>query len=134
VGTDRTDERIERALLAAQAAWYVGSGMWGVVAKRHYVRTHDLSADPWIFRAHRAWLVLVGAVAGLASRPGPVSDEARAIAAGSALALGTNDLYAGLREDSARIYAVDMSGEVAFLVAWAILYRRRLRSQDSTSG
>jgi hypothetical protein len=119
----------ESALLAAQAAWYVGSGLWGVVAKRHYVETHDLTADPWIFRAHRAWLVLVGSVCAVGSRRPGVSPEARALAAGTATALALNDLYAGLREGSARIYAVDMAGEVAFLAGWAWSSRARLRGR-----
>lgn len=124
-------ERGERALLAAQAAWYVGSGMWGVLAKRHYIETHDLTANPWIFRAHRAWLVLAGVVCALGARPGPVSAEARALAGGTAFALASNDLYAGAREGAARIYAIDMTGEVAFLVAWGVIQRRRSNARTA---
>jgi hypothetical protein len=111
-------------LLGAQAAWYLGSGLWGIAAKRHYVRTHNLTADPWIFRAHRAWLTLAGGVCALGARQETVSPEVRALAVGSAAALALNDLYGSLRESSPRIYAVDMTGELAFLAGWAWSWRQ----------
>ena len=122
---------VERALLGAQAAWYLGSGLWGIVAKGHYVKTHKLTADPWIFRAHRSWLMLVGGVCALGARQDAVAPEVRALAVGSAAALALNDFYGSLRESSARIYAVDMTGELAFLAGWAWSLRRvRLDGED----
>lgn len=117
-------DTVERALLGAQAAWYLVSGLWGVVAKRHYVATHNLTSDPWIFRAHRGWLVLVGGACALGARQPTASPEVRALAAGSAAMLASNDLYGLSRESSPRIYSVDMAGELVFLAGWAWSWQR----------
>lgn len=107
-----------RSLYAAQAGWYLGSGLWSLLLPRHYRRVHEVERDWWVEKTHAVFLTLIGATLGAAAARGTDPGEARVLGAGAAGGLAVVDALAARRQGLARIYLVDLTGEAIFTLAW----------------
>jgi hypothetical protein len=119
----RSVQTAARLTALTQGASYLYFGLWALVWKRHYIRTHELSGqDPWVLRAHALWMILIGSTLARAGIGKRVDDTARALAVGSATAFALNDAYSIARV--APIYRLDLAYELGFVGVWATLTRR----------
>lgn len=108
----------ERAVLRAQAAYYLATGVWPLIAPNAFQAVTGPKTDMWLVKTFG---VLVGAV-GLslaAGARGPVRAETRVLAAGSAAALGAADAWYAGRGRIRWTYLIDAAGQAALLLALA---------------
>jgi hypothetical protein len=119
----------ESRVYIAQGLWYLLPGLWSLLARDHYRRVHRLTSDYWIDRAHALWLTLVGAVLTSAGLRQQVTFEIRLLGFGTAAGLSGVTGLVQRREGVARVYVLDLLGELAFagmlLATW---WLRRTRS------
>ena len=116
--------RAESAVSVAQGLWLLVPGLWLGVFPRHYRRVHGVERDYWIERVHALWLTLVGSVlitAGLRRRP---SVETRLLGLGASAGLAAADISAARKTGLARIYFVDLVGELVFALLGPLSWRR----------
>ena len=114
----------ESALSVAQGLWLLVPGLWLGLFPEHYRQVHEVERDYWIERVHALWLTLVGSVlitAGLRRRS---SFETRLLGLGSSAGLAAADIAAARKTGLARIYMVDLLGELAFALLTPLSWRR----------
>ena len=116
--------RAESAVSVAQGLWLLVPGLWLGLFPEHYRRIHDVERDYWIERVHALWLTLAGSVlitAGVRRRPTP---ETRLLGLGASAGLAAADISAARKTGVARIYFVDLVGELAFALLGPLSWRR----------
>jgi hypothetical protein len=120
----RTSRPTESALLVTQGLWLLLPGLWLGLFPSHYRKVHEVERDYWIERVHALWLTLVGGVlvtAGLRRRP---SLETRLLGLGSSTGLAAADIAAARKTGLARIYLIDLLGELVFALLGPLSWRR----------
>jgi hypothetical protein len=116
--------RRESVVSIAQGLWLLVPGLWLGFFPDHYRKVHGAERDYWIERVHAVWLTLVGSVlviAGLRRRP---SLETRVLGLGASAGLAAADIAAARKTGLARIYFVDLVGELAFALLAPLTWRR----------
>lgn len=117
------DPRHRTVTALLQGGSYIGFGLWSLLAREHYRRTHRIRRDDWVLNAHGAWLLAVGStLAAGALRRAADRPELRLLGAGSALGLALNDLASVRRLPE--IYRADLAYELGLLGAWLLPGRR----------
>jgi hypothetical protein len=115
-----------RVTATVQGGSYVYFGLWALLRRRSYIRTHGLEGqEGWVLRAHALWMILIGSTLLKAVARDRIDETSRRLAMGSATALAVNDAYSIRR--AAPIYRVDLGYELGVLGAWATLARRQRR-------
>lgn len=112
--------------VAAQAAYFLTSGLWAVAHRRSFEAVTGPKADYWLVRVVGGLAAAIGAALALGARrePGP---ETVALAAGSAATFALADAVYVARGRIRRVYLLDLAAEAAFL-AWPLAARARGRS------
>jgi adenylate cyclase len=110
-----------------QGGSYFGFGLWSLVARKHYRKTHRIESNDWVLNAHGAWLLAVGSTLAIgALRRQADRPELRMLGAASAIGLALNDI--ALRERLPPIYRADLAYELGLMGAWLVpepRFRRR---------
>jgi hypothetical protein len=114
----------ESAVSVAQGLWLLVPGLWLAFFPKHYRKVHDVECDYWIERVHALWLTLVGSVLVAAGVRRRRSLETRLLGLGSATGLAGSDIAAARKTGLARIYFVDLMGELAFALLGPLSWRR----------
>jgi hypothetical protein len=106
-----------RQLAAAQAAYYVTSGLVPFVSRRHFERVTGRKADWWLVLAVAGLVEAIGLTLGVVARrrPGP---EAVVLGAGSAATLGLIDVVYVRRRVISPVYLADAAAELPLALAW----------------
>lgn len=129
-GPIRVSERSrERAATIAHGLWLLVPGLWLGFFPSHYRRVHDVQRDYWIERVHSMWLSLVGGVILAAGVRGHETAETQTLSLGSSLGLAAADIAAAKKTGLARIYFVDLAGQLLFALLGLIRLGRRYCSQ-----
>jgi hypothetical protein len=115
----------QRLVLAAQATYFLVTGLWALVSYRTFEAVTGRKRDDWLVKTLAAFIIPVGAALALAARRPEPSPEARLLAAGSATALGLADLIYVLRGRIPRIYLLDSVAEAVLIVALFATGRNR---------
>jgi hypothetical protein len=119
LGPRCAEGRLSSGAALVQGGSYVGFGLWSLLGRDHYRRTHRIRHDTWVLNAHGVWLITVGATLVLgAMRKGAIRPELRLLGAGSALGLAINDLV--LLRHLPPIYRADLVYELAVAGAWLV--------------
>jgi len=111
---------------AAQAAFYVGTGLWPLVHRESFERVTGPKADFWLAQTVGVLVTAVGA--GLAHSliaERDVSAEVRTIACASALGLALVDLVFVARRRVSPIYLLDAAAEATLIAGWVRASRSR---------
>jgi len=117
---------VERALIwvaAAQAGYFVITGLWPLLHVRSFMAVTGPKTDVWLVKTVGVLILVVGAAIGLAAWRRHVTPEVFVLAIGSAAALGFVDVYYHLRGVIARVYLLDAVAEAVLIVAWVIAWR-----------
>lgn len=131
LATDR--ERRERArplrlVLRMQAAYFLVTGLWGVVHRPSFEWIAGPKTDYWLVRVAGSLIAAIGAVLVLgARRPGAPATEVLLLASGSAAALGAVEAHYSARRRISLVYLADALLEAVFVVAVLALWARARR-------
>jgi len=104
----------------SQGLFYVVTGLWPVLHFRSFEKVTGPKVDKWLVRTFGGLVAAVGAtlIAGAFERR-----RSRALAIlgiGSAMALGTADVWFSLRGRISKVYLGDAAAEGAIAAAWAL--------------
>src|SRR5688572_12925168 len=113
-----------RHLLQGQAAYYVLTGAWALVDIGSFQKVTGPKVDTWLVKMVGMLVVVIGAVLGLASRRRGVSPEIATLAAGSAAAFTSIDVFYVARRRISPVYLLDALAEVLLMAAWGLALRR----------
>jgi hypothetical protein len=128
----RRDARgLRRATLSAQAVYFTITGVWPLLHRRSFERITGPKSDFWLVQTVGALVAVVGFVIGRAAATRRHSDgDVLALAAGSALALGTLETYYAARRRISVVYLLDAALELAFI--GGLIWRRSRREERPT--
>jgi hypothetical protein len=107
-----------RGLAVTQAVYYASTGIWPLFDIESFERVTGPKADRWLVRTVGALVTAIGASLALAARDDPERPETVALAAGSAVALGTIDVVYVAKRRISPVYLIDALAQAALLVAW----------------
>jgi hypothetical protein len=116
-----------RALAVGHGSYYLLTGLWPVVGIGSFQAVTGDKTDLWLVKTVGLLIAAVGAsilVSGRRQEPGV---ETVVLAAGSALALGTIDVYYTLAGVISKVYLLDAPVEAALAAAWIAFQARRRR-------
>ena len=101
-----------------QGAYFVLTGLWPLVHTRSFLAVTGPKTDIWMLKTLSGLITAVGAVLLQAGIRNGRSAEARSLAAGSALALMSADIYYVGKGTISRVYLLDAAAEALLLTAW----------------
>lgn len=109
----------EQHVAAAQAVFYVGTGVWPLVHRASFERVTGPKTDFWLAQTVGVLVTAVGAGLAQALLKGrDVSPEVRTIACGSALGLALVDVVFVARRRISPVYLLDAAAEVGLVAGW----------------
>jgi hypothetical protein len=109
----------ERAILTAQGAYYVTTGVVPFVSRRAFEAVTGPKLEWWLVQTVGALVTVVGGALLSGARQGRITPELRGIAAGSAASLATIDIVYVARRRIAPTYLLDATVQLALLAALA---------------
>ena len=124
----------ERGVAAAQAAYFVGTGVWPLVSRRSFELVTGPKTDFWLAQTVGVVVTAIGASLGQAAARRRIAPELRTVAVASALGLGLVDVYFVARGRIARTYLIDAVAEAALVAAWLAADGRPNGFQETASG
>ena len=105
----------ERAVLRAQGAYYVATGVLPFMSRRAFEAVTGPKREWWLVETVGALVTVIGGALLSGSRPGRSSPELLAVAAGSAAALGAIDVIYVARGRISPRYLLDAAAQLALL-------------------
>lgn len=100
-----------------QAAYYLVSGTWPLVAYRSFEAVTGPKREPWLVKMVGLLTMVIGGV--IATDPAGRTPQTRRLAIGAAVAYATVDVwYAAVRRRIRPIYLMDAMAEAALAGAW----------------
>ncbi len=113
------------ALGRLHAAFYVGGGIWPLIAYRSFEAVTGPKREPWLVKTVGLLTALTGGL--IAADPSGSERSTRRLAVGTALVYAAVDLwYAGVRRQVRPIYLLDAVAELGLAAAWMARPRRTL--------
>lgn len=115
----------ERAVLVAQAGYYVTTGLLPFVSRRAFEAVTGPKREWWLVQTVGALVTVVGSALLAGVRTDRVTPELRGIAAGSAASLAAIDIVYVAQRRIAPTYLADAAAQLALLGGLAAAGRRR---------
>ena len=115
----------ERAVLVAQAGYYVTTGLLPFVSRRAFEAVTGRKREWWLVQTVGALVTVVGSALLAGVRTDRVTPELRGIAAGSAASLAAIDIVYVAQRRIAPTYLADAAAQLALLGGLAAAGRRR---------
>lgn len=113
-------------LAAVQGAFYVATGVWGLVDLDSFQRVTGPKTDLWLVRTVAVLVTVVGGVLLVAASRHRVAFETALLAAGCALGLATVDVVYASSDVIRDVYLLDAAVEVGLAALWGLaLWRAR---------
>lgn len=109
----------ERAILTAQGAYYVTTGVVPFVSRRAFEAVTGPKLEWWLVQTVGALVTVVGGALLSGARRSRITPELRGVAAGSAVSLATIDIVYVARRRIAPAYLLDAAVQLALLAALA---------------
>jgi hypothetical protein len=122
--TSRTGAVSERAVLTAQAGYYVATGVLPFVSRRAFEAVTGPKREWWLVETVGALVTVVGGALLAGARANRITPELRGIAAGSAASLATIDVVYVAKGRIAPTYLADAAAQLALLGGLAAAGRR----------
>jgi len=114
----------ERQVAAAQAVFYVGTGVWPLVHRGSFERVTGPKTDFWLAQTVGVLVTAVGGGLAHAVASGrEVSPELRTVACGSGVGLALVDVLFVMRRRISPIYLLDAAAEVGLAAGWFLARR-----------
>jgi hypothetical protein len=120
-----------KTIAAAQAAFYLFTGVWPFLSRRSFELVTGPKTDFWLVHAVGVTVSSIGLGLARAARSDePLQDEVATVALASAVGLAALDVAYVLRRRISRVYLFDAAVETALAVGWL----RRARTTEPPSG
>lgn len=110
----------QRALALAQGLYFGATGVWPILHMRSFLAVTGPKTDLWLVKTVGALIGVVGASLVVGARRGRVGPETRALAVGSAAALGAVDVIYVAVGRIPPVYLLDAVVEAGIVAAWAV--------------
>jgi hypothetical protein len=123
-----------RLVAAAQAAYYVPTGIWPFVHRRSFLAVTGPKAEMWLVETVALLVCVIGGVLGRAAWRDKVVDDHALLGAGAAVALGGIDMVYGTRGRIRRTYLLDAVAEAGLLAGWLVAGDGRAAGTDGPAG
>lgn len=114
-----------RAVAGAQAAYYIGTGLWSILHRRSFEAVSGPKHDYWLVRTVGALAIAVGAALGGAAVTGR-RREGAVLAIASGIAFVASDFQAA--RASSRVYLGDALLHTVLLLGWLRGWKRGVSS------
>lgn len=108
----------ERALAAAQAAYFVGTGVWPLFSRRSFEAVTGPKTDFWLAQTVGVVVAAIGAGLAHGAARRRITPELRTVAVTSAAGLALVDVLFVARGRIARTYLIDAAAEAVLVAAW----------------
>jgi len=119
-----------RAVLGAQGAMYVATGVWPLLHMRSFEAVTGPKTDDWLVYTVGLLLAVIGSVLLAAVARRAADGLIVALAIGTALALAAIEVVHIFDGTIARIYLLDAAIEATFAVLLAVACRRQATARD----
>lgn len=120
--------RAELGVAGAQAAFYLGTGIWPLVHRATFERVTGPKTDFWLVQTVGVTVTAVGlGLAQAVSRRRAVPTELRTVALATAGGLAAVDVVFVGRRRISPVYLLDAAAEAALIAAWVLARRGRRR-------
>ena len=117
-----------RALAVAHGTYYLLAGIWPLVSIGTFQAVTGDKTDLWLVKTVALLIVVVGASIVTSARHRYLDDETLVLAIGSALALGTVDVFYSMTGVISKVYLYEAPVEAILVGAWLILRARERRA------
>jgi len=108
-----------RSVAAAQAVFYVSTGIWPLLHRRSFERITGPKVDFWLVETVGAMIAAIGIGLGQAATSGrPIPREIRTVGVASALGLAAIDTMYVRQRRISPIYIADAVAEIALVAGW----------------
>jgi hypothetical protein len=106
-----------RTPLAVQGAYYLATGVWGLLHLRSFMRVTGPKTDTWLVKTVSVLVAAIGTSLVLHSRRRRTQPEMHVLALGSAAGLAGIDVYYATKGRISTVYLLDAAAQVG-LAAW----------------
>jgi hypothetical protein len=111
---------LARKVAAAQAGYYVLTGIWPLAHRRSFEALTGRKIDWWLVETVGLLVTSIGVAAGLAARTGRVTPELAVAAAGTAGSLATIDVVYVAAGAIPPTYLADAAVELGLVGGWML--------------
>jgi hypothetical protein len=118
----------KRAVAAAQAGIFVGSGLWPVISMRSFEAVTGPKRDKWLVKTVGLLIAAIGTTLAVSAKRG-VHPEAALIGAASAATLAVCDVVFVARRAISKVYLLDAALETSIVALWVLAWRRTKRAR-----
>jgi hypothetical protein len=108
-----------RELALAQAAYYVGTGVFPFITRRGFEALTGPKPEWWLVKTVGLTVTVAGAAIGSAARHDRITPEIELLATGTAASLGAIDVWYVARGRIKPTYLLDAAAQAALLAGWA---------------
>ena len=115
--------QVVRGLAAAQAVYWLASGLWPLLHMRSFQAVTGPKVDGWLVRTVSALIAVIGATIGLAWRRDRIAVETALLGGASAAALATVDVVAVAVGRISPVYLLDAAIELPIAAGWLWAWR-----------
>jgi len=117
MSSDLHDLRL-RHVAAAQAVFYLGTGVWPLLHRRSFESVTGRKTDFWLAQTVGVLVAALGIGLGRAAARGEVPRELRTVALASASGLTMVDLWFVAQGRISKVYLADAVAELSLVAAW----------------
>ncbi|CAN5465192.1 hypothetical protein BH23ACI1_BH23ACI1_18540 [soil metagenome] len=114
----------ERAILAAQGAYFAATGLWPIFHMRSFEAITGPKVDRWLVKTVGLCIACIGGTLLAAARHDRVTPEIRGLAISSASALAAIDVYYSATGRISPIYLADAVAEAGLIAGFVREGRR----------
>lgn len=108
----------QRRVALIQAAYYLPTGIWPLVALRSFERLTGPKTDRWLVQTVGALVGVIGCAVGLSGMRRRVTPEVEVLAIGTALALAAVDVVFVSQRRIRPIYLLDAVANLTIAAGW----------------
>ena len=111
---------VARKVAAAQAGYYVLTGIWPIAHRRSFEALTGTKIDWWLVETVGLLVTAIGTGVGLAARTGRITPELAVVAAGAAGSLATIDVVYVATGAIPPTYLADAAVELGLMGGWML--------------
>jgi hypothetical protein len=120
-----TSPERETAVMRAQAAYFLVTGVWPLVDMRTFQAVTGPKLEHWLVKTVGATVGAIGVSLWTAARKPPVRDDTVVLGVSTSAVLGLIDVWYVARRRISPVYLVDALAQAAILAGWAAARRER---------
>ena len=112
----------KRLLAAAQAATFIGTGIWPILSIRSFEAVTGRKRDRWLVKSMGALITAVGGALAVGAKAPALRRETALLGAAAAATLAACDVVFVAKGRIPKVYLLDAVLESAFVASWITLW------------